>query len=86
MIDNKIKGDPLKGSRKLYVTGNKFPIRVGMREILLSTKDKETGQPDTLAVYDTSGPFGDAGETVDLTRGVKPCVRTGLRHVAIRSV
>ncbi len=67
-----IKGDPLKGSRKLYVTGTRFPITVGMREIVLSTKDKKSGQPDTLAVYDTSGPFGDAEETVDLTRGVKP--------------
>ncbi|MCA1745585.1 MAG: phosphomethylpyrimidine synthase ThiC, partial [Bacteroidales bacterium] len=71
-MDKMIKGDPLKGSRKLYVTGTRFPITVGMREIVLSTKDKETGQPDTLAVYDTSGPFGDAEASVDLTRGVKP--------------
>lgn len=71
-MEKMIKGDPLKGSRKLYVTGTRFPITVGMREIVLSTKHQETGQPDTLAVYDTSGPFGDAEESVDLTRGVMP--------------
>ena len=72
MHNNIIKGDSIKGSRKLYVTGNRFPMKVGMREILLSVKDEKTGDKKSLVVYDTSGPFGDTNEVVDLTHGIEP--------------
>ena len=67
-----VKGEPLKGSRKIYVDGSLFPIRVGMREIVLSTGKCPVTNPDVVTVYDTSGPFGDADASVDLTRGVLP--------------
>ncbi|TCO07474.1 phosphomethylpyrimidine synthase ThiC [Natronoflexus pectinivorans] len=71
-MQNSIKGEPLRGSRKTYVEGKLFPIRVGMREIVLSTGNCPVTNPDTLTVYDTSGQFGDEKESVDLTNGVNP--------------
>lgn len=67
-----VNGEPLKGSRKIYVDGSLFPIRVGMREVVLSTGKCPVTNPDVVTVYDTSGPFGDEGSTVDLTRGLLP--------------
>lgn len=66
----KIKGEPIRGSRKTYVEGSLHPMRVGMREIVLSTGKCPVTSPDTFTVYDTSGSFGDSDQTVDLTLGL----------------
>lgn len=56
--------NPLSGSRKIYLSGKKYPdIRIPMREITL-TNGK------TVSVYDTSGPFTDPDATIDISVGL----------------
>lgn len=38
------------GAKKVYIDGELFPIRVGMREISLQNGEK-------VLIYDTSGPY-----------------------------
>jgi len=67
---------PFRNSRKVYVTGSRDDIRVGMREI------DQDNTPDSMGfevnppipVYDTSGPFSDPDVEIDLMKGM-PDVR-----------
>jgi len=67
---------PFRNSRKVYVTGSRPDIRVGMREI------DQDNTPDSMGfevnppvpVYDTSGAFSDPDVEVDLMKGM-PDVR-----------
>ncbi|RDH81485.1 MAG: phosphomethylpyrimidine synthase ThiC [endosymbiont of Galathealinum brachiosum] len=67
---------PFRNSRKVYVTGSRDDIRVGMREI------DQDDTPDSMGfevnppipVYDTSGPFSDPEVEIDLMKGM-PDVR-----------
>ncbi len=64
---------PLTGSRKIHVAGELHPIRVAMREILLSPTRLATGgqrENSPVTVYDTSGPYTDPGYEIDLKRGL----------------
>ncbi len=56
---------PLPGSRKIHVTGELHKIRVPMREIAV------TGEAP-LCIYDSSGPYTDAGVTPDIAAGLAP--------------
>ncbi|RMH52837.1 MAG: phosphomethylpyrimidine synthase ThiC [Zetaproteobacteria bacterium] len=59
-------------SRRVYITGSRPDIRVPMREISLSPSrvgGREVPNPPLL-VYDTSGPYGDAEQSVDLEQGL----------------
>ncbi|MFW5909836.1 MAG: phosphomethylpyrimidine synthase ThiC, partial [Thiohalospira sp.] len=69
---------PLPGSRKVWVTGSRPDIRVGMREVEQSPTQTSSGlQPNPpLPVYDTSGPYTDPEAAIDLTRG-PPGLRDG---------
>ncbi|MFW6191431.1 MAG: phosphomethylpyrimidine synthase ThiC, partial [Thiohalospira sp.] len=71
---------PLPGSRKVWVTGSRPDIRVGMREVEQSPTQTSSGlQPNPpLPVYDTSGPYTDPEAAIDLTRGL-----AGLREAWI---
>lgn len=63
---------PFPKSTKIYVEGSRQDIRVPMREIELSDTPTE-GQPEKNApvtVYDTSGPFTDPNEKIDLRKGL----------------
>ena len=68
---------PFRNSRKVYVTGSRDDIRVGMREI------DQDDTPDSMGfevnppipVYDTSGPFSDPDIEIDLMKGM-PDVRS----------
>ncbi|EME75829.1 phosphomethylpyrimidine synthase ThiC [Bacillus sonorensis] len=62
------------GSRKVYVEGSRPDIRVPMREIALSPTTGSFGEEENepVRVYDTSGPYTDANETVDIHKGLKP--------------
>lgn len=68
---------PFRNSRKVYVTGSRDDIRVGMREI------DQDNTPDSLGfevnppvpVYDTSGAFSDPDVEIDLMKGM-PDVRS----------
>ncbi len=63
---------PFRNSRKVYVTGSRDDIRVGMREI------DQDNTPDSMGfeinppipVYDTSGAFSDPDVEVDLMKGM----------------
>src|SRR5215468_1950465 len=57
---------PQSASRKIYLTGSRSDIRVPMREIALS------GGNPPLRLYDTSGPYTDPNEHLDLKRGLTP--------------
>jgi len=68
---------PFRNSRKVYVTGSRDDIRVGMREI------DQDNTPDSMGfevnppipVYDTSGAFSDPDIDVDLMKGM-PNIRS----------
>jgi len=63
---------PFRNSRKVYVSGSRPDIRVGMREI------DQDNTPDSMGfevnppipVYDTSGAFSDPDIDVDLMKGM----------------
>ena len=59
---------PLPASRKIYVDGTLHPdVRVPMRKISLH----ETAKEPPVVVYDTSGPYTDPAETIDIEAGLK---------------
>jgi phosphomethylpyrimidine synthase len=59
-----ITREPLTGSRKVYIPGKNHNIKVAMREISLAGKNAP------LTVYDTSGPFTDPLQDIDLKKGI----------------
>ncbi len=65
---------PLPNSRKIYVTGSRPDIRVPFREI--TQADTPTGfggeQNPPLTVYDTSGPYSDPSQAIDIRKGLAP--------------
>ncbi len=56
------------GSRRVYVQGKiHSEVNVSMREIELSPTKKLTGEAEineAVRIYDCSGPWGDAAETL----------------------
>ena len=66
-------------SRKIYVTGDKPDVRVGMREIsqhpTMDAAGEVLEENPPITVYDTSGPYSDPETTIDLRCGLAP-----LRH------
>lgn len=65
---------PLPNSRKVYVAGELFPIQVAMREITLSPTRLSSGgveENPPITVYDTSGPYTDPNESIDIRKGIK---------------
>lgn len=68
-----ISTDPFTGSKKIYVEGNIHPIKVGMREIALSSTKLTGGKTEennSVIVYDTSGPYTDQNATIDIKKGL----------------
>ncbi len=65
---------PYPGSRKIYVTGSRPDIRVGMREVRQAPARGVSGVEENppIYLYDTSGPYTDPAATIDLTRGLPP--------------
>jgi phosphomethylpyrimidine synthase len=68
--------DQLPNSRKVYVAGQLHPeIRIPFREISLAPTKTMSGEIEVnepVRVYDTSGPWGDADQHVDVTEGLPP--------------
>lgn len=66
---------PFPSSRKIYINGSLHPVRVAMREIMLSDT-KTYGSPGItvpnkpVIVYDTSGPYTDETSVVDVREGL----------------
>ncbi|MFJ6025744.1 phosphomethylpyrimidine synthase ThiC [Brevundimonas sp. NPDC092305] len=60
------------GSRKVYVAGELYPdIRVPFREVAVHPSANEP----PVTIYDSSGPYTDPSETIDIKRGL-PLVKT----------
>ncbi|TYR36278.1 phosphomethylpyrimidine synthase ThiC [Sphingobacterium phlebotomi] len=73
MIKQTITHKPFPNSKKVYVEGKLFPIKVAMREIAqhptrLSTGGLEINPP--ITVYDTSGPYTDEHAAIDVRKGL----------------
>ncbi|WCM41932.1 phosphomethylpyrimidine synthase ThiC [Flavobacterium sp. CBA20B-1] len=73
MIEQKISKSPLPNSKKVYIDGKLFPIKVAMRQIdqsptKLSNGGLEINPP--ITVYDTSGPYTDVNATIDVQKGL----------------
>ena len=65
---------PLPGSRKIYQTGSRPDLQVGMREIQQMPSPTSFGSQTNPAipVYDTSGPYTDPDATIDIETGLAP--------------
>ncbi len=66
-------------SSKVYITGSRADIKVGVREIELTPTQLTNGETEhnpPVRVYDMSGPYSDPAFTLDLTRGL-PALRQG---------
>ena len=63
----KVENSPIPGSRKVYEPGVRFPdIRVPFREVPLH----ESANEPPVTIYDSSGPYTDAGFTPDIAKGL----------------
>jgi phosphomethylpyrimidine synthase len=80
----RITRDPFLQSRKVYVPGVLHPgLRVPMREVSLAATTLaggQTRQNPPVVVYDTSGPFTDPQEEIDLRQGLRPLREAWLGH------
>lgn len=67
---------PFPASEKVYVTGSRPDIRVGMREIALNDSPEHfgAGKNAPVRIYDTSGPYTDSIQLHDLEHGL-PALR-----------
>lgn len=63
----------LPNSKKVYIDGQLFPIKVAMREIALSPTKLSSGGIEVnppVTVYDTSGPYTDNQAVIDVRKGL----------------
>jgi phosphomethylpyrimidine synthase len=73
MINQNVNTEPFPGSEKIYVDGKIYPIKVAMRQILLSdtiTSEGVVEKNQPLVVYDTSGPYTDKNIEINLEKGL----------------
>jgi phosphomethylpyrimidine synthase len=64
---------PISGSKKVYVDGVLHPIKVAMREIILSPTKLAAGGEEynpPVTVYDASGPYTDENYQIDIKKGL----------------
>ncbi len=68
---------PFYHSRKIYVAGSSPDIRVPMRQVEQQDTSASFGAEENppIPIYDTSGPFTDPRQPIDLMRGM-PDLRT----------
>jgi phosphomethylpyrimidine synthase len=73
-IEPQVSDAPLPNSRKVFVEGALHPdLRVPFREISLAPTKTMSGEIEVnepVRVYDTSGPWGDADQQVNVTDGL----------------
>ncbi|ECY9928101.1 phosphomethylpyrimidine synthase ThiC [Salmonella enterica] len=72
-----LEGTAFPNSKRIYVTGSQYDIRVPMREIQLSptliggSKDNpQFEENEAVPVYDTSGPYGDPEVAINVQQGL----------------
>ncbi|MFD2672588.1 phosphomethylpyrimidine synthase ThiC [Marinicrinis sediminis] len=74
MTPHEVHIKPLPGSQKVYVEGSREDLRVPMRQISQSPTVTDAGaeQNPPLSVYDTSGPYTDPEQQLDVKAGLPP--------------
>ena len=81
--ENALPPEALPNSKKVYISGQLHPdIRVPFREISLAPTKTMSGAMEVnepVRVYDTSGPWGDPGVTLDPIQGLPPLRRDWIR-------
>ena len=75
--DAPLSNQSFPGSHKIYVEGDgrSHNVKVGMREIELSPTIHANGRVEfnaKLRVYDTSGPYTDPKQIMDVYAGLQP--------------
>ncbi len=81
-INSVITKGPIPGSKKTYIQGKIYDIRVAMRQIDLSPticKDGIVKKNNPVIVYDTSGPYTDPDKDIDVNKGL-PGIRKNWIH------
>ncbi|HZS13954.1 MAG TPA: phosphomethylpyrimidine synthase ThiC [Candidatus Dormibacteraeota bacterium] len=73
-----VAAEPIRGSRKAYVQGSRADLRVPVREILLTPLDGEP--PAAVRVYDSSGPYTDPQQRIDIREGLPPLRSAWIRE------
>ena len=71
--ESSISNTPFPASKKIHIAGEIHPIKVAMREIMLSPTKLTGGKMEensSVIVYDTSGPYTDANCIVDIKKGL----------------
>jgi len=64
---------PFPNSKKVYLPGTLFPIKIAMREISLHPTQHSNGSLEVnppVTVYDTSGPYTDETAAIDVRKGL----------------
>lgn len=76
---NELAGEAYPNSTRYYETGSREDIKVAMRHIhqhdslVGGTEENPLFQPNpAIPVYDTSGPYGDPAEAIDVHKGLTP--------------
>ena len=64
---------PFPNSKKIYVEGSRPDLRVPMREVTQTPTHTSDGAEENppITIYDTSGPYSDPNQTIDLMQGLK---------------
>lgn len=73
MINKVITKSPFPNSRKVYIEGQLFPIKVAMREITLNPTKLSNGKLEInppVTIYDTSGIYTDENAQIDVRKGL----------------
>jgi phosphomethylpyrimidine synthase len=70
----KVTTGPIRGSRKIYVEG-RHGVRVAMRAVDL---EPTSGEPP-VTLYDTSGPYTDPAQRIDIMAGLPELRRDWIR-------
>jgi phosphomethylpyrimidine synthase len=66
---------PFPRSRKVYLQGSRPDLSVPVREIALTPSPALRTINPSFRVYDTSGPYTDPAQTIDVTKGLAPIRR-----------
>ncbi|KEA54343.1 thiamine biosynthesis protein ThiC [Mangrovibacter sp. MFB070] len=77
---NTLEGSAFPASKRVYLAGSRPDIQVPMREIQMSPtvtggtrENPELTPNDPIPVYDTSGPYGDPDQSIDVLQGLPKC-------------
>ena len=84
---NELAGEAYPNSTRHYENGSRDDIRVAMRlihqhdSLVGGTEDNPILKPNPpIPVYDTSGPYGDPDENIDVHKGLAPLRKTWIEE------